>query len=125
MKLSDYVLRPNDDDLDDMALWSTGLVCIPVCTYHTFCSLRKKFLPLIKIRPPSEDICLQCHVFRNQFKFNTKQSKAKLYDADSDNDGIEDDKTVQLSNQVVTDEADVAENIILKAATHVRQTRSQ
>ncbi len=44
---------------------------------------------------------------------------------DSDNDRTEDDKTVQLSNQVVTDEADVAENMILKATTHVKQTRSQ
>ena len=79
----------------------------------------------MKIRPPSEDICLQCHVFKNQFKFNSKQAKAKIYDTDSDNEKEQDDRTVQMSNQVVTDEADVAENIILKAATHVRQTRSQ
>ena len=77
----------------------------------------------MKICSPSKDICLQYHVFKNQFKFNAKQAKAKAYHTDSDN--IEDDKMVQLSNQVLTDEADMAENIILKAATHVRQTRSQ
>ena len=71
----------------------------------------------MKFHPPSEDICLQCHVFKNQFKFNTKQAKAKIYYMDSDNDRTEDDKTVQLSNQVVTDEADVTENMILKATS--------
>ena len=78
----------------------------------------------MKIHSPSEDICLQCHVLKNQFKFNAKQAKAKAYDTNPDNP--DNDKTVQLSNQVVvTDEADMAENIILKAAIHVRQTRSQ
>ena len=77
----------------------------------------------MKICSPSEDICLQCHVFKNQFKFNAKQAKAKSYDTNSDD--TDDDKTVQLSNQVVTDEADMAENIILKDAIHVRQTMSQ
>ena len=107
-KLSDYTLRPNDDHLEDMALWPTGSIFIPVCTYHTFCSLWKKFFPLMKICSPSKDICLQYHVFKNQFKFNAKQAKAKKYDTYSDN--IEDDMT---------------ENIILKAAIHVRQTSSQ
>ena len=77
----------------------------------------------MKIRSPSEDICLQCHVFKNQFKFNSKQAKAKAYDNNSDD--TDDDETVQLSNQVVTNEADIAESIILKAVIHVRQTRSQ
>ena len=122
-RLSDYKPRPNDDHLDSMAFWPTGSISIPVCTFPTFCSLWKKFFPLMKIRSPSEDICLQCHVFKNQFKFNSKQAKAKAYDTSSDD--TDDERTVQLSNQVVTDEADIAESIILKAAIHVRQTRSQ
>ena len=68
-KLRDYAKRPNDDDMGPLALWPSGNRCYPVYSFFNFMRLRKNNFPLLKIRPPSESICLQCHVFKNQFKY--------------------------------------------------------
>ena len=78
-RVAEYKLRKNDDELEDMALWPTGSVVLPVCTFSTFRTLWKRFFPLLKIRTPSEDICLQCHIFKNQYKYASHKRKAYLY----------------------------------------------
>ena len=67
--ISDYTRRRNDDELGDMASWPTGSVCQKVCSFSTFLNIWTSYLPYLSIRPPSLDTCMQCHVFRNQAKY--------------------------------------------------------
>ena len=121
-KLREYPKRTNDDDMGDLALWPSGSMCYPVCSFFTFRKLWKDNFPLLKIRPPSEDICLQCHVFKNQFKFTIK----RRYNQNESDDESEDDGQNMVENQKYADRrSEVEENIILQAAIHVKHARAQ
>ena len=84
--------------------------------------LWKNSFPLLKIRPPSEDICLQCHVFKNQFKCTFK----KRYDPNNSDD----DNSIDHSNTMIQDRnnvygtKDLEDNIIIQAAVHVKHARN-
>ena len=84
-RLKDFPEQLFDDRNGDMALWPTGLIKVPVCTFHIFCTLRNTNFPLMKLRLPLEDICLQCNVFKNQFKYTLKEKKNN---EDKDNDDL-------------------------------------
>ena len=121
-KLRDYPKRPNDDELGPLALWPSGSMCYPVCSFFTFRRLWKLNFPLLKIRPPSEDICLQCHVFKNQFKFTFKK---RYVESNTDDDDTV-DQGDNMENEGYADRrSEVEENIILQAAVHVKHARSQ
>ena len=118
-----YYERPFDDENGDMALWQTGSIKVPVCTFHKFCTIRKTNFPLMKIQPPSEDICLQCHVFKNQFKYSLKQ---KHKDEDEDNDDLSEIGIgLEVNNQKHQAMDDLEEDIVLHAAAHVKQAKAQ
>ena len=51
VSLTFYQRQPNDDEYKDIALWPTGSVCLPVCTFHTFRKIWKEYFLLMKIRP--------------------------------------------------------------------------
>ena len=71
VSIASYKRRPNDDEHGGMALWPQGSICLPVCTFHTCRKIWREHFPLMKIRNKSEDICLQCHIFKNAFKYNS------------------------------------------------------
>ena len=119
-KLRDFPKRPNDDEMGPLALWPSGNMCYPVCSFFTFRRLWKNNFPLLKIRPPSEDICLQCHVFKNQFKYTFK----KRYDSNSTDDDESLDNGLSPTNNVGVCN-DLEEDIILQAAIHVKHARTQ
>lgn len=79
----------------------------------------------MKIRRPSEDICLQCHIFKNQFKYTSKQNEnkskrgGKYYESDSSE---RTNNTTNISGSI--DVAEVEEQLVLKSASHVQQIRS-
>lgn len=73
---------------------------LPVCAYSTFCDIWKRRFPNLKVRPPSEDTCNDCHIIRNRFRY--KQPTAQ-------------------------DEEEVSEQeeLIMAAAQHVESARAQ
>lgn len=133
VSIASYKRRPNDDEYGDMALWPTNSISLPVCTFHTFRKIWKEHFPLMKIRQRSEDICLQCHIFKNAFKYNSsnlKQSHESGYANDPRTDNIENttstsDTNIDLIESDTTNINDLNETIVLKAAIHVKQTIAQ
>ena len=119
-KLRDFPKRPNDDEMGPLALWPSGNMCYPVCSFFTFRRLWKNNFPLLKIRPPSEDICLQCHVLKNQFKYKFK----KRYDSNSTDDDKSLNNGLSPTNNVGVCN-DLEEDIILQVAIHVSHARTQ
>ena len=109
--------------MGELALWPSGSMCYPVCSFFTFRKLWKDNFPLLKIRPPSEDICLQCHVFKNQFKYTIKR---RYNQNNSDDDESVDEGENMVENQKYADRrSEAEENIIIQAAVHVKHARAQ
>ena len=102
---------------------ASGSMCYPVCSFFTFRKLWKDNFPLLKIRPPSEDICLQCHVFKHQFKF-TINCRYNHNDSDDDEsvDGVD---NMEENERFADRRSEVEENIIIQAAVHVKHARAQ
>ena len=72
-KLRDFPKRPNDDEMGPLELWPSANICYPVCSIFTLRRLWKNNFPLFKIRPPSEDICLQFNVLKNNSNRHLKK----------------------------------------------------
>ena len=114
--VADYELRKCGDELKDTALWPTGPIVPPVCMFSTFCTLWKRFFPLLKILAPSKGICLQWHIFKNQYKYTSH--KRKDCSSESDDDSSINRRPAQFSNELYPDticysETDMAEQIVL------------
>ena len=72
----------NDDENSDMADWPTGSQTLPICSWSCFSSVWASKCPIIKVRPPSRDICTDCFIFKNMSKFNTIRKDLGRYEDD-------------------------------------------
>jgi hypothetical protein len=86
------------------------------------------YLPFLKIRPPSLDTCLTCHVFRNRSKY----AKEKTVNGDDGNNDIKQRTLVcpmtnekSLLSHPPHETEESRENIILLAAKHVKAAQDQ
>ena len=115
---STYKLRRNDDDHGDMADWSSASQPGTICSWSCFCSLWTRKCPLIKVRPPSRDICTDCFIFRNMHKFSAISHNKKDYlwrDEDDDIDECDEEHADEIQN----------DNLILRASSHVEAAIAQ
>ena len=107
-----------------MALWPTGTICIPICTFHTFTTIWDDHFPLMKIQKPSEDICLQCHFLKNPFKYVSEQSNVKgsrvISDINHERNYCSDGSTVCLPKSPVFYLIELGEQIVLKSTRNVQ-----
>ena len=122
--LSQYTRRPHDDDNRDalFALWPVGSESGRICAWPTFLRIWDKYLPLLKIRPPSLDTCLTCHVFRNRSKYNVLIGRNQHRSQDLI--CPETNEPSLLATPADEDE-DTLENIILEAVRHVKAAQAQ
>ena len=56
-------------------LWPEGSEVLPVCSWSMFKIVWKIHFPSLKIHPKSEEICGECQVYKNQFKFRKAKEK--------------------------------------------------
>lgn len=94
-----------------MADWPAGSEYRTICTWSSFYHIWNKEFPLLRVKPPSIDTCMDCHVFKNieNFKLNTK--RPSVVDRESDSDSHDE----ELENEA----------FILRASEHVTAARAQ
>ena len=125
--VKDYPRRENDDHDEELAQWPSGSIANSICSWSTFLKIWDSYLPFIKIRPPSLDTCLTCHVFRNRTKY------ADIKAASEDDASYPKKPLVcpvtnekSLMSKIPADETEEdRENIILLAAKHVKAAQAQ
>lgn len=126
-KIADYPLR---DDFDDI-LWTEDSQPLPVCSESSFRRFWKKEFPNLKIRPPSEDICGECLVYRNSFKYTSKRKNdlQELSDIESECQSVGSSSSSQsnTTNNITFDEVHDfikdSEQILKDAGEHVEKAR--
>jgi hypothetical protein len=107
-KVADYAKRPYDD-----VLFPEGSEYLDVPAWSSFCDVWAEEFPKMKIRSPSEDICGECYMYRNAFRF------AKRGEDDDDDD---DNATAAEANDVPNCLSN--EELITKAKHHVEQAKA-
>lgn len=138
-KVAEYQVRTDYDNF----LWTEDSEPLPVCSFTAFLAFWKKTYPNIFIRPPSEDICGECLIYKNAFVDADKKKKSteELSDIEKESDGEADSESEVKSNDSlscatnnsklsaesntlnVQQQIEESEKIILDAAEHV--TRAQ
>jgi hypothetical protein len=120
-KLSTYKLRAFDD-----IFWPEGSAALPICDWKSFRLVWKAKFPLLKIRNPCEDVCGDCVIFRNRFRYLSGGGGRVANDND-DTSGSEDNNSSALDSD--SDDADDDlmrdERLISKANEHVVHASAQ
>ena len=122
----EYDRRPFDSEAGEFSLWPDGSQSLQVCSWRTFLNIWDKYLPFITIRSPSQDTCMDCHIFRNQQKYRQctiVSSSSSLDNASSSLGNFEEIEGLMENPEEETEESH--ENLILRAAAHVREAIAQ
>jgi hypothetical protein len=64
--LASYDQRPFDEDD-----WPEQSEALPVCYWASFLKIWKDNSPLMRIRAPSCDVCGECYIYKNAFRYKT------------------------------------------------------
>ena len=122
-KLENYCLRENHP-----VLCPEGTVPDPVCSWYGFRNIWKKHFGYMKIRSRSEDVCDECFVYRNKFKYRAYDGcKAVTNEfwqdsSDSGSFGIDGGDSVLLRPSSNVEENEM---ILVAAAEHVKKEKIQ
>ena len=84
--ISSYKLRKDDPHDTD---WPDSQDPDPVCSLSIFWKIWKEHCPFIVICPRSEDICGECYVLQNSFRYGVSKNKQ---DDDSEDDPLSGDE---------------------------------
>lgn len=105
--ISSFTKRTDDPEDED---WDPEVEPGPICGWSAFLNIWKTELPLVRIRPKSEDTCGECFIFKNRIKYN--EYTAMTNEDDSDADVLEEEHFEQ------------EESLVQKAYEHVEAART-
>jgi hypothetical protein len=116
-KLEDYPIRTDFDDV----FWPLGSEPLQVCSWPSFLAYWKANYPNMIIRKPCEDVCGECTIYRNRWKYGARAKE----DSEEEQDEAKEDN-VQEENEEDDDELTTPamleqEKLIADATLHVEQ----
>jgi hypothetical protein len=89
--LQDYTKRKVDG-----LLWADDMDTSEVVAWRTFRTIWKEDYPKIRIRPPCNDMCGECTIFKNAFHYKQHQPQhRKASDSDIDEE-VEDEEDLEV-----------------------------
>ena len=92
---------PKQKDWPLRSDWPTGSPRLPVMSWTSFLQVWSIYYPHMRIRRPCEDVCGECNVYRNLFRYRKRQ-----IDSIDDDEGEEDEGE---EDEAEEDEAEVDE----------------
>ena len=124
-KTSNYDKRLHDDEWGDLAEWPSGSVAKEVCCWETFYGIWERKLPLIKVRPRSRDICTDCFVFKNLYKFKFHRMTTSVSTNEDDGNDSDDYEETETETLIMTAYEHVASARIQKELARSKMQKAQ
>ena len=99
--------------------WLEGMEPQPIICWYTFCKLWSDEFKTLHIHANSNDMCGECYIFRNKFRFKQNSEndsgESKCDDDDAELDDVEEEDPHNSKD----------ENLVKQAIKHVSQAQAQ
>jgi len=112
-KISSKLPMANKQQIESMPSWWSFLQCW------------KRNHPKMRMQKPREDTCGHCHVFANSFRFQKRKKEADDESESGDESKTNDGEDGGDANEVIDTAKCNNEELILKAAKHVKMAKTQ